>query len=91
MCISALTEHYSDPMFIGEPIYISEIYKVLKDVEGVLDVSKVKIHSRSGGVYSSSAININENMSQDGSYVTAPGNAIFELKYPEEDITGKIR
>jgi hypothetical protein len=90
-CIDALTEHYTEPFFVGEPIYISEIYEVLKKVDGVLDVSKVKITSNSGGTYSSSAININENLSPDGSYIIAPNNAIFELKYPEEDITGKIR
>ena len=90
-CVDALIEHYKEPFFIGEPIYISDIYKVLKDVEGVLDVMKVKINSKTGGVYSSSAISINKNLAQDGSFIIAPKNAIFELKYPEEDIVGKIK
>ena len=90
-CIDTLTDNFKEPFFIGEPIYISQIYQVLKEVPGVLDVSNVKIASKSGGVYSSSAIDMNRNLSQDGSYIVAPGNAIFELKYPEEDVVGKIR
>jgi len=90
-CFEALKEYFSEPFFIGEPLYISKVYEVLKGVEGVLDVSKVKIVSKSGGSYSSSSISINENLSADGSYVVVPNNAIFELKYPENDIIGKIR
>jgi len=90
-CIEALKEHYLQPFFIGEPLYLSQIYEVLKKVEGVLDVSKVKINPKTAGSYSSSAININDNMSPDGSYIMAPNNAIFEMKYSEVDIIGKIK
>ena len=90
-CIEALKEHYLQPFFIGEPLYLSQIYEVLKKVEGVLDVSKVKINPKTAGSYSSSAININDNMSPDGSYIIAPNNAIFEMKYPEIDVIGKIK
>jgi hypothetical protein len=90
-CIDALKDHYKEPFFIGEPLYISQIYEVLKKVDGVLDVSKVKVNPKTAGSYSSSAININDNLSPDGSYIVVPYNAIFEIKYPEVDIIGKIR
>jgi hypothetical protein len=90
-CLEALTENYEEPFFIGEPIYISDIYEVLKNVDGVLDVSRVHISSKAGGLYSFSSIDMNSSMAPDGSYIVAPNNAIFELKYPEEDIVGKIR
>lgn len=90
-CIEALREHFEQPLFIGEALYISDIYEVLKKVTGVLDVTKVRVFSKSGGGYSSAAIDINENLSADGSYVVVPNNAIMELKYADVDITGKIR
>ena len=90
-CVTALQEHFAQPFFIGEPLYISQIYEVLKKVEGVLDVTKVKVASKNSGNYSSAAIDINDNLSPDGSYVIVPNNAILELKYPEVDIIGKIR
>lgn len=90
-CIEALKKHFAQPLFIGEALYISDIYEVLKKVTGVLDVTKVKVYNKSGGGYSTAGININENLSGDGSYMVVPKNAIMELKYPDVDITGKIR
>jgi hypothetical protein len=90
-CIAALQEHYAQPFFIGEPLYISQIYEVLKGVNSVLDVTKVKVVAKQAGNYSSAAIDINDNLSADGSYIVVPNNAILELKYPEVDIIGKVR
>ena len=90
-CIAALQEHFIQPFFIGEPLYISQIYEVLKGVNGVLDVTKVKVVSKQSGNYSSAAIDINDNLSADGSYIVVPNNAILELKYPEVDVIGKVR
>lgn len=90
-CVAALQDHYVAVGFIGEPLYISDIYHVLKDVGNVLDVLKVKIVSKTGGQYSNAAIDINQNMSPDGSYLIIPKNAIIELKFPETDIIGKVK
>ena len=90
-CIAANTEHFSQPLFIGEALYLSDIYKVLKDVVGVLDVVKVNIFIKSGGDYSEASIDITKNMSTDGSYLAVPNNAIMELKFPETDIVGKVK
>jgi hypothetical protein len=88
--VDALREHFQTSFFIGEPLYLSDIYQKLKDVNGVLDVVKVKIINKSGGSYSAASIEINDNMSPDGSYLVVPNNAILEMKFPEVDIIGKV-
>ena len=90
-CNAALKKHFEQPFFIGAPLYISDIYKILKDVVGVLDVVKVKVYSKTGTNYSMASIDINKNISGDGSYLVVPNNAILELKFPKVDIIGKIR
>jgi hypothetical protein len=90
-CNAAIEKHFEQPFFIGAPLYISDVYKVLKDVVGVLDVVKVKVYSKTGTNYSLASIDINENISGDGSYLVVPNNAILELKFPKVDIIGKIR
>lgn len=90
-CVEALREHFSQPSFIGEALYISDIYEVLKNVVGVLDVVKASIFIKSGGDYSESSIEIEKNLSPDGSYLAVPSNAIMELKFPDVDIIGKAR
>ena len=88
--VRKLKEYYQQGFYIGEDFSVSEIYKVLKDVDGILDVSKVKVVNKSGVNYSSATLNINENMAPDGSYIVMPKNAIAEIKYPEIDIKGKL-
>ena len=90
-CIDKLKEDFKKTFFIGESLYISDIYKMLKDVPGVLDVLNVKIFIKNGTGYSSSIIRIDENLSGDGSQLLVPNNAILELKFPEVDIIGKLR
>tara|TARA_B100001123_G_scaffold74689_3_gene84254 strand:+ start:60321 stop:62123 length:1803 start_codon:yes stop_codon:yes gene_type:complete len=90
-CVSVLGDKFSEKFFIGEPIFVSDIYSELKNITGVLDVVKVKIINKTGSTYSGIIFDINRNMSPDGTYVVAPANAIFELKYPAVDIKGKIR
>ncbi len=90
-CMDALRDHFKQPLFIGEALYISDIYEVLKNVKGVLDVVKASIFIKSGGIYSNSSIEIEKNLSSDGSYLAVPSNAIMELKFPDVDIIGKAR
>ena len=90
-CIQQLRAKYREQFYIGEHMYITDVYNELNKVRGVLDVIKVTITNKTGGVYASTEFNINENLSPEGTYVVCPKNAIFELKYPETDIKGKIR
>jgi len=94
-CVQQLRSRYGNKYYIGEPVYVTDIFTELNKVKGVLDVVKVKIINKSGTGnvqgYSGVQFDINENMSPDGSYVVIPKNAVAELKYPGVDIRGKIR
>ena len=89
--VDKIAEMYNAPFFIGEPLYISDIYSSLKDVSGVLDVEKVMITNKTGANYSAVEFDINKNMAPDGGYIVVPKNAILELKYPEADVKGKVK
>jgi len=56
----------------------------------LLDVLTVKIVNKTGTNYSYANIDINENLSPDGSYLIVPANALVEIKYPTTDIRGKV-
>ena len=88
--VTAITEKFSTPFFIGEPIYISDIFSELKNVTGILDVVTVTLVSKTGGNYGNANIDINANLSPDGTYLMVPGNALVEIKYPASDIIGKV-
>ena len=76
---------------IGEPFYVTDVYKILKDVDGILDVIDVQVVEKSSGLYSDLTIDLKKRKSADGRYISIPKNAIFEIKYPETDIKGVIK
>jgi len=91
-CQAALVNKFYDPLLLGEPLYITDIYTLLNATRGVVDTKKVEIILKKGTNYASTSLkNLNELKSADGRYVQAPINAVFEIKYPPLDIKGAIR
>jgi len=88
---SALTAHFARVKDIGEPIYISDIYKVLNDVPGIIDVTDVELVNKSGGLYSETSYSFKDALAADGRMIHASPTIIFELKYPNVDIKGSIK
>ncbi len=90
-CTRALQDEFSRTRDIGEAFYTTDIHTTLKDVDGVVDVTHVKVKIKTGGLYSDIRFNIEENTSADGRYIEMPVNAVFEIKYPDSDINGSIK
>ena len=89
--IAVLQRHYAADFYIGEHFQISDVYSELKKLTNVLDVTNVKIYNKTGAQYSNVRFSINKNFSPDGSLLMCPKNAIFEVKFVDVDIEGKIK
>lgn len=76
---------------IGESIKISDIYKSLSSVTGVLDVTDLKIKQLTKSGYEQTPFRFNGQRSPDGRYILAPEDVIFELRYPSLDIRGSVK
>ena len=91
LCNTALTELYSQKLDMGASIYITDVYKSLQRVEGILDVTTVEIILKNGGIYAESSYDMETALSGDGRRILGQENIIFELKYPNIDIKGSVR
>jgi len=89
--ITILKNKYSGHFYIGEAFSVTDIYNELRNVSGILDVVRVKIVNKNSANYSGVMFDINKNTSPDGTYIIAPKNAIFEIKFPTDDIKGKVK
>lgn len=87
-CLSALKIQYNKKFEMGEPIYITDIYKLLNKVRYVVDTKNVKIVEKSGVGYSSTQFSVRDNLSKDGRYLSIPQTHIFEIKDLNSDIKG---
>ena len=76
---------------IGEPIRVTDIFRTLKNVDGILDVVSVNIKRKSGALYSTFSYDVKGNTSPDGRLVLAKKDVVFEIKYPDSDIVGTVR
>ena len=75
---------------LGEPFRISDIFRILKNTDGILDVTNVRIFRRTGSIYSSFFYNLEENTTPDNRLIKIPEYAAFEIKFPNSDIVGTI-
>ena len=89
--IALLSSFFANKREIGDPFYITDIYNELNGMPGIIDVSRVKIVRKEGAGYSEHFFDIDANFSDDGRYIKAPQNVIFEIKYPQTDIRGTIK
>lgn len=81
----------SAKMNIGEPIRYGDILRILKNVDGLLDVVELKIVRKTGSSYSTAIFNIDQMTTSDGRIIVAPSDVIFEIKFPDSDIVGTIK
>ena len=74
---------------INQPINVSSIYTLLDRVKGVQTVQDVKIETKVGGIYSSFDYDI-KGATKNNIVYPSLDPMIFELKYPNNDIEGRV-
>ena len=86
-----LIREMSEKMYIGEPFYLTNIFNIINKVDGVVDTTKVTPILKTGSGYSSAPVGIDDIKSEDGTYLKAPRNVIFEIKNFNTDVRGSAK
>ena len=91
-CITELKDYFNvDKWQINQPIVISEIKNLIGGVLGVQTVEDVKIVNRSGISFGYSQYKYDfESATKKGVIYPSLDPSIFELKYPNTDIKGRV-
>jgi hypothetical protein len=89
-CIAALTNYFDiDKWQVNQPIIISNVNAVLLQVKGVQSVVKIEFINKSGGDYSPYSYDV-AGAIQNGILYPSLDPSIFEIRYPELDIQGRV-
>jgi len=88
--LSNLKNTFSVVPNMGESFFITDIYKAVRNTEGVLDLIDVNLSVKNGGVYSNVSIDLEKQKSTDGRYIEIPDNVVYEIKFPNDDIKGVV-
>jgi hypothetical protein len=89
-CIAALTSYFDiDKWQVNQPIIISNVNAVLLQIKGVQSVVKIEFINKSGGNYSPYSYDV-AGAIQNGILYPSLDPSIFEIRYPELDIQGRV-
>ena len=89
-CTEALREHFNiDRWSINQPINLSSVYTLLDRVKGVQTVQSVKLETKVGENYSLFDYDI-EGATKSNIVYPSLDPMIFEVKYPNSDIQGRV-
>jgi len=89
-CISRLRTLLSNNrMQINAPIDLAALTVALDQVDGVQSVINFEIYNKTGGSYSSNKYNV-ESATKNSIIYPSLDPCIFEIKYPDNDIRGRV-
>ena len=91
-CITELKDYFNiDKWQINQPIIISEIENLIGGIRGVKTVEKVELTNKSGIALGYSKYKYSlEAANKKGVIYPSLDPSIFELKYPDSDIKGRV-
>jgi len=89
-CTTRLKDHFNITRWnINQPINLSSIYTLLDQEKGVQTVQKIEIVNNVGGTYSEYAYDV-KGATRTNIVYPSYDPCIFEVKYPDTDIKGRI-
>ena len=91
-CITALQTYFSiDKWQINQPIILPDLFVLLDQIDGVQTVKQINFTNKAGTSqgYSQYAYDM-EGATQNGTIFPSLDPSIFELKYPNTDIKGRV-
>ena len=89
-CISTLQTYFNiDNWQVNEPIILRDVYAQLDNVQGVQTVKNIEFTNKTGGSYSNYKYDVVGAMINNVIYPSIDP-MVFEVKYPNSDITGKV-
>ena len=97
-CVQALKDYFNiDSWRINEPIYLSQMYSLLDSIKGVQSAVRpdknnkggLEVYNKFNGNYSPNKYTI-QNATRNGVIHPPKDPSIFEIKFPNSDIEGKV-
>jgi hypothetical protein len=90
-CITELKDYFNiNNWTFNQTINLSEVELLIANVEGVSSVPMMKITNKCGGNYSPNSYNVDA-ATKDKIVYPSLDPSIFEIKFPDSDIKGRVR
>jgi len=96
--ISEVTSYFSiDRRKMGDPLFIGDVYRILGNINGIVNVIDIRVFNQIGGEYSSSEVaqpykdNVTKEIAQTDMTIYMKANQIYQLRFPNKDIKIRVK
>lgn len=96
--VSELTTYFSiQNRKMGDPLFVGDVYRLLGNINGVVNVVDVRVFNMVGGEYSSSEVaqsyvdNVTKEIAQSDRTIYMQSNQIYQIRFPNKDIRIRLR
>lgn len=82
---------------MGEALFIGDLFKIIGDVNGVVNINDIRVYNKVGGVYSSSETSQSykdvqtKEILQTDMIIHMNSNQIYQIRFPNKDIRIRLK
>jgi len=82
---------------MGDPLFVGDLYRIIGDVNGVVNAVDVRVFNNIGGEYSSAEVaqsyvnDSTKEISQSDMTIYMKSNQIYQIRFPEKDIKVRVK
>jgi len=96
--IEDVTDYFSiGKRKMGDPLFIGDLYRILGNINGIVNVVDVRVFNLIGGEYSSAEVaqaykdNITKEIRQSDMTIYMKSNQIYQIRFPNKDIKIRVK
>jgi hypothetical protein len=96
--IEDIVSYFSiDKRKMGDPLFVGDLYRIIGEVNGVVNAVDVRAFNNIGGEYSSAEVaqsyvnNETKEIAQSDMTIFMKSNQIYQIRFPEKDIKVRVK
>lgn len=96
--ITDITSYFSiDKRKMGDPLFVGDLYRIIGNINGIVNVVDIRIFNMVGGEYSSAEVAqtykdaITKEIQQSDMTIYMKSNQIYQIRFPNKDIKIRVK
>ena len=82
---------------MGDPLFVGDLFKIIGNVNGVVNINDIRVYNKIGGMYSSSETSqpykdyTTKEILQSDLIIPMNSNQIYQIRFPNKDIKIRVK
>ena len=82
---------------MGDPLFVGDLFKIIGNVNGVVNINDIRVYNKIGGTYSTSETSqpykdsATKEILQNDMLIHMNSNQIYQIRFPNKDIRIRLK